>query len=130
MKHAPQELYLIKISEIARIAGVSLKTAKRWKDGTICPPKPVLLLLAGDLGCFDREWRGWIIRNGELVSPEGWCITMSDVRATPLQRSQIAIYQAENRKLRADLEAREFAEDQPLPDSESAILAEVKKLLG
>lgn len=130
MAKAPPEVYGIPIKEIARICGVSEKTASRWKAGTACPPKTALLMLAGDLGCFDREWRGWVIRRGELVSPEGWCITMSDVRATPLQRSLIAVYQAENRRLREDLANARFEEDQPLPGQESAILAEALKLLG
>lgn len=126
MKYGPRELYLISVKDIARICGVSERTAKRWRDGTICPPKPTLLLLAGDLGCFDSEWAGWIIRRGELVSPEGWCITMSDVRATPLLRSQLAIYQGENRRLKAELESRQFAEDQPLPADWGWDLSQVK----
>ena len=130
MAKVPDELYGIPIKEIARRCAVSEKTASRWKAGTACPPQTALWVLAGDLGFIDPAWRGWVIRKGELVSPEGWCITMSDVRATPLQRSQIAIYQAENRRLKEDLKAREYAEDQPLPAENAAILAEALKLLG
>lgn len=127
MAKVPDELYGIPIKEIARICQVSEKTAGRWKAGTACPPLTALWVLAGDLGCFDPEWRGWVIRKGELVSPEGWCITMSDVRATPLQRSQIAIYQAENRDLKAQLEASGFAEEQPLPSQWGWDLSALKR---
>lgn len=123
MKCGPRELYFISVKDIARICEVSEKTAKRWKAGTTCPPKPVLLLLAGDLGCFSPEWRGWVVRGDELISPEGWCITMADVRATPLQRAQIALYQAENRQLRAELERQDIPEEQPEP-------GEVRRFLG
>lgn len=130
MKYGPQELYLISISEIARICGVSEKTAKRWKDGTTCPPKPVLLLLARDLGCFSADWRGWTIRGEELLSPEGWSITVNDVLASPLLRSQLAVYQAENRALRAERDSWGIAEEQPAPGENTAILAEAMRLLG
>jgi hypothetical protein len=54
-----------------------------------------------------------------MYSPEGWKASPGDVRATNLQRSQIAIYQAENRRLKAELEYANGAsiEEQPTPDS-------------
>lgn len=58
------------------------------------------MLLAGDLGCFDPAWSGWIVRGGELVSPEGWRIKVNDVLATPLTRAQLSAYQAELRQLK------------------------------
>jgi hypothetical protein len=67
------------------------------------------------IGHLDPEWRGWLLRRGNLVSPEGWGITVSDVLASPLLRAQLAVYQAENRKLRGL--AEEFDEDQPLPSA-------------
>jgi hypothetical protein len=115
MAKVPPELYGININEIARICRVDLATARRWKRGATCPPKTALMILAGDLGAFDPEWRGWCLRRGELVSPEGWCITVGDVLSAPLMRAQIAIYQAENFKLRAIAES--FGEDQPVPGS-------------
>ena len=126
MVKVPPELYGIPIKEIARRCAVSEKTATRWKDGTTCPPQTALWILAADLKCFDPEWRGWTIKGGELVSPEGWCITMADVRATPLQRQQIAIYQSENRRLRDDLEASGYSQDQPLPSQWGWDLSGVK----
>ena len=117
MRKPPPELYGIPIKEIARICHVDLATARRWKRGANCPPKSALFLLSGDLGFFDSLWAGWILRRGELISPENWIITRNDVLAVPLMRSQIAIYQSENRYLRALGES--FAADQPLPGEAS-----------
>ena len=56
------------------------------------------MILAGDLGCFDPAWRGWILRTGKLVSREGWEVTPGDVLSLPLMRAQIAGYQAKERR--------------------------------
>jgi hypothetical protein len=98
---------------------VDLTTARRWKKGAICPPAGAIALLTGDLGFFDPLWSGWRLKGGDLVSPEGWQITRHDVLATPLMRSQIAIYQSENRALKARVEDLKVAaiEEQPTPDS-------------
>jgi hypothetical protein len=80
------------------------------------------MVIAGDLGFLDPCWRGWTIRDGRLISPEGWEASVGDVLSLPLLRSQLAIYQAELRKLKAD----DF-EDQPLPDSLAAALVPVKR---
>jgi hypothetical protein len=109
MATRPAELYGINISEIARICRVSLKTARRWKDGTTCPPKSALSLLSGDLGCLDIEWAGWTVRKGILYSREGWEITQNEVMALPLLRAQIEAYKTEERKILA-------MPSQPLPD--------------
>ena len=104
-------LYGIPVKEIARICRVDLSTARRWKRGAICPPQTAVWILEGDLGCFDPAWARWRIQSGDLVSPEGWAITVNDVLATPLLRAQLATYMTENRKLRGLAES--FAEDQP-----------------
>ena len=116
MARIVSELYGLSAMHIARICQVDLSTARRWKRGAICPPKSALMLLCGDLGCLDPAWRGWIVRNGALLSPEGWAITVNDVLASPLLRAQLAVYQAENRQLRAL--ATEYDEDQPEPSEE------------
>jgi len=115
VRKPPSQVNGIPASEIARLCQVDLATARRWKRGASCPPKTALLILEADLGCFDPAWRGWVLRCGNLVSPEGWAITVSDVLSAPLLRAQVAAYQVENRALRGL--AEEFAEDQPLPSS-------------
>lgn len=112
MAPRPPELYAIPISEIARICRVSTKTARRWKDGSTCPPKSARLLLLGDLGCLDSRWDGWRVNKGVLFSPEGWEITVNDVLATPLMRQQLAAYKAELRQIQARIDRMA---EQPLP---------------
>jgi hypothetical protein len=108
------EVYGIPINEIACICKVSLKTAARWKAGSTCPPKSALLLLAGDLTAFDPKWDGWMARGGKLISPEGWEITVGDVLALPLMRQQLAAYQTELKRVRAELL---LTQEQPLPST-------------
>jgi hypothetical protein len=112
MSERPPEIYGIPISELARICHVSLKTAGRWKAGTTCPPQSAMLLLSGDLGSLDPEWRGWLVRGGVLHSPEGWEISRNDVLATPLMRQQLAAYQSELRQIQERLDAMP---EQPAP---------------
>jgi hypothetical protein len=114
MAPRPPELYGIPINEIARICQVSLKTAGRWKAGTTCPPKSAILLLLGDLGCLDPQWRGWCVRQGVLYSPEGWEITVNDVLATPLMRQQLAAYKMELRRIKENLDRMP---EQPVPEA-------------
>lgn len=117
-------LFGVPISEIARICGVSLKTAARWKAGTICPPKTAILIVrllySGDLGALGPEWENWHYRDGELTSPDGWRITRNDALAVPLMHGQIS---ALRQKL-ADLEdLRDGLEEQPTPGEIPIIVA-------
>lgn len=112
MSDRPKEIYGIPISELARICQVSLKTARRWKDGSTCPPESALILLRADLGCFDAGWQGWRLRRGNLISPEGWEITMGDVISSPILRQQLAAFKTELKRLRAEAEV---LNEQPLP---------------
>lgn len=113
MRERPPELYGIPINELARICHVSVKTAARWKSGATCPPKSARLLLAADLACLDPTWAGWCVRNGKLVSPEGWEITMRDVIGLPLRRQEMAAYKSELKRLKEKLL---LTQEQPLPE--------------
>ena len=104
--------YGIPIKEIARICHVDITTARRWKRGARCPPKSALLLILGDLGCFDPVWKGWRLYKGNLISPEGWEITRGDVISSPILRQQLAAYKTELRRLK---EPEVSIHDQPLP---------------
>jgi len=109
--------YGISAEDIALYCGVDYRTACRWKAGHTAMPESSKVVLAGDLGHFHPDWTGWLIhrRDGTLVSPEGWEITMNDVMATPLLRQQLALYQSENRALKEALAEVEL-EEQPTPD--------------
>jgi len=115
------------IKEIARICGVDITTARRWKRGAQRPPDWALCLLTGGLGFFDPKWTGWRLIRGDLVSPENWIITLGDVLAQRLVAAQIAAYQTENRALKAQVEElkRGGYEDQPRPDELGEIFIKI-----
>lgn len=123
MRKPPAILCGMHIKDIARICGVSLKTAQRWKAGQTVPPKTALMLLSGDLGILDPAWSGWIIRKGLLISPEGWEAEPGHVRAMKMMNATLGVYRRENESLKAavrHLEAQAQAvgfEDQPLPQN-------------
>src|SRR5882672_2353045 len=100
MSTIKSDLWGFPAKDIARICQVDVTTARRWKKGAICPPDFVLPLLLGDLGFLDPAWRGWLLRRGHLVSPEGWELSMHAVLASHLMAAQIAAYRAENRGLK------------------------------
>jgi len=56
------------------------------------------MTLSGNLGCLDREWRGWVLRGGKLISPAGWEATPQDVLSLPFLRAQLAAYHARKRQ--------------------------------
>lgn len=91
---------------LASLAEVHITTARRWKTGK--RPRPSLMklariVLAGELDQLGPTWRGWKIRNGELVSPEGWTFTPGEVRAIRLLEAKIARLEADRRlELQAD----------------------------
>lgn len=78
-------------------------------------PETARMILAADLGCFDPAFRGWSIRNGRLISPEGWEATAGDILTIPLMRAQISAYQAKERQVLA-------MDEQPLPGSVPAAI--------
>lgn len=113
MRKVPPQLIGINVNEVSRICHVSLKTAARWKSGTTCPPWAALVLVAADLGCFDPKWSGWLVRDGFLISPDGWRIGRGEVVAIPILRQQLAAYEVELKRLQGELV---LTHDQPVPD--------------
>jgi hypothetical protein len=110
------ECYGIRAEEIAWLCKVDIRTARRWKSGKTRMPDTARMILAGDLGCFDPAFRGWMLRDGKLISPEGWEATAGDVLSIPLMRAQISAYQAKERQVLA-------MDEQPLPGTMPAIVA-------
>lgn len=102
------ELYGITPAEIARKCEVDLATARRWKSGKTRIPSAARKLLAGDLSAFDPDWRGWVMRAGKLVSPEGWTYSPGEVLSLMLLRAQIAHLESLRRREKA-------LEEQPEP---------------
>jgi transcriptional regulator with XRE-family HTH domain len=92
--------YGINAREIARRCGVDIATARRWKRGASQMPKAAQMILSGDLGHFDPAWAGWTLGDGKLISPEGIRAVPTDVLAMPFVQAQLAVYQAENRRIK------------------------------
>ena len=103
------EIYGIPVKEIARICGVSIKTAQRWKAARTVPPMSARMPLAI---CLGRQAKPGAFgsRAATLTSPDGWETTMSNVLSSPLLPAQMEAYQSENRHLKAK---RDAYEDQP-----------------
>jgi hypothetical protein len=78
------------------------------------------MILLEDLGCFDTAWKGWRIRDGQLISPEGWAATPGEILALPLMRAQIASYQRDQRIAKAVVDALEA---QPEPGAVPKLLS-------
>lgn len=66
-----------------------------------------------DLGCFDTAWSGWGLRDGFLVSPEGWQVGTGEVLAIRILRQQLACYEVELKRLQGEALS---IQEQPLPD--------------
>lgn len=97
---------------LASWLGVHITTARRWVRERNAPPA-VVMLLSRDLGVFDEKWEGWRIVEGTLRSPEGITLTPPEALAHPFMLLQIGTLQADNRKLRKELDAG--IEEQPQP---------------
>lgn len=113
MRKSPPQLIGINVNEVSRICHVSLKTAARWKAGTTCPPWAALVMVERDLGCFDVAWSGWRLRDGFLISPEGWQVGTGEVLAIRILRQQLACYEIELRRLQGEAVLQQ---EQPLPE--------------
>jgi Phage protein len=83
---------------------------------TNCTREHRVLAKFPQLSFPDPAWRGWLLRDGRLVSPEGWEVTTGDVLSLPLLRAQIATYQAKERRILA-------MDAQPEPGASPAIRA-------
>jgi len=91
---------------IAELTGVHVSTARRWKR-TGKRPRWVAPFLAmaigGELAPIAHPWRGWILRGGCLISPEGWSFQPGEIRSLPLLHAQVRTYQQQARThLQAD----------------------------
>ncbi len=73
--------------------GVSRITLQRWKRTRRLPRWAAILirLLDGELEAIDPAFAGWIIRRGQLVSPENWCFTPGEIRSIPILHTLAAL---------------------------------------
>jgi len=120
MAKRPDELIGISVKEIVRAARVDPSTARRWKRGAVPVPAGKMLAIQGDLGYFDPDWSGWVIRRGVLISPEGWEAKPGHILAMRFHTAQVQAYRLENKALRSELArlngTAPWLDEQPLPD--------------
>ena len=71
--------------------------------------KPIQNHPRHDLGALSEAWRGWTLIGPDLVSPEGWTIPASWVRALPLTREALGAHRnSADRARRERIEARQL----------------------
>jgi hypothetical protein len=84
-------LYGVPLEVIAATCQVHLDTARRWKRQGHAPARAlalIRLLHEHDLGATSEAWAGWVMREGDLVSPEGDRFTPGMVRAGKYHRQR------------------------------------------
>jgi len=97
--------------QLAAVCGVHITTARRWKRTGNMPLSYrvlVAFLVDGDLGVLSPAWKGWTLRAGEIVTPEGWTFTPGELTAVPIRYQQLAalerrMSEPEQRELRLTL---------------------------
>jgi hypothetical protein len=85
---------------IAEVCGCHISTARRWKRGEMPPLsalKIIRLYTSGELGEIDLKWRGWRLRDGQLVAPHGEQFGTGDVMSITFLRQLVASYQVDQR---------------------------------
>jgi hypothetical protein len=87
---ADAEIWALTPEKLHNITGAHITTCRRWMKHP--PPQLVVrlvcIVIGGDLGAINEEWRGWRLRAcGDLVSPEEWYFTVGRVRLSYLQWS-------------------------------------------
>jgi hypothetical protein len=95
-------LYGYSAERLAEITGAHLATTRRWKRQAHTRPwlaRLVRLCIEGQLGDMSKDWDGWCLKHGKLISPEGWEFTPGAVRAIPFMQAQIRTYQRLQRSM-------------------------------
>jgi Phage protein len=97
--------YGLSVRQLAHVAGVTERTARRWKKRG-CVPEPYQTALRArlnaDTGLASPAWTGWRFYKDELISPEGVSYTVGDVRASRLHQRSVEEYRTEISRRRAE----------------------------
>lgn len=90
--------------QLAQLAGVSVRTARRWRSSGRMPRAARILIALRlgwlELGALCPAWRGWRLAGGAIVSPEGWTFTPGELLALPIRYQQLRL---EERQVAAEL---------------------------
>jgi len=96
----PRPLYGISPLALAQHFRLSERSATQWKARLEKVPndaEAISLHIHKNLGAFDDAWRGFIVRQGLLWTPEGVGVGPGEVRAIPTRQQQIAEYERAQR---------------------------------
>ena len=76
------ETYGRSVRDLARAAGVTERTARRWKASGRVPRKQRLILQGEDLASAAPAWAGWRLTGDRLYTPEGIGYPPASIRET------------------------------------------------
>jgi len=97
--------YGLSVRQLAHAAGVTERTARRWRRrGSIPEPYSTALIvrLGRSPALASSVWTGWSFHNDSLVSPEGVSYTTSDIRSSKLWQESTRQYRIEIARRRDD----------------------------
>lgn len=92
----------VPVAELARMCGVTPRTAKDWCRAGKAPAHIVTLLNLfhfGPLGVISPAWAEWSIRDGKLFNSDGHEYTPTEVWLLPILHQRVAALEASNRAL-------------------------------
>ena len=92
------DLYGLPPRMIAELAGVSVKTARRWKRANHIPDvarQLIELKESADLGHLATPWAGFRVTDNVLWTPENQAVSPGDIRAIHYRQQQIRAYERE-----------------------------------
>lgn len=118
--------------ELARMCGVTRRTAQRWRRTGKAPAVIVVmleLLHSGPLELISYQWADWAIRKGKLCNIDGHEYTPGEVWGIGLLHQRIAALEASNRQLRAELDlAGRFSSQRDRSHRESKAIGKAEAL--
>ena len=80
---------------VAAVLGVPVRTARYWRrQGRMPEAFGRLWDIANDpdLGVINEQWRGYKLRDGNIITPEGRTVTPGDIRALPYTNDLLNYY--------------------------------------
>ena len=84
---------------------ISARTARSWRQKRRLPAWAagwIQLIADGDLGRMDPVWNQWLLRRGELISPDGWGFRPGEVVTIPFRHQKIRFLEDDLVRLEAD----------------------------
>lgn len=86
-------------AQLAELTGEHVTSARRWKRQGAPPAiaKLLAILLDGDLGTIDPDWKGWHLVRGRLHGHDGLNFAPAEVLALPFHRAHIKALEVRNK---------------------------------